>query len=126
MNFELEGTLIEIYKTQDISSTFKKREFVIEHKEESGGREFINTIKFQTVQDRCQTLDSFNINDRVKVSFSIKGRRLEKDGNVNYFNNLEAWRIESAAQTAPPQAPPEDLSVDDLPPLPEDYNDLPF
>jgi len=126
MNFELEGTLIEIYKTQDISSTFKKREFVIEHKEESGGREFINTIKFQTVQDRCQTLDSFNINDRVKVSFSIKGRRWEKDGNVNYFNNLEAWRIESAAQTAPPQAPPADLSVDDLPPLPEDYNDLPF
>lgn len=125
MNFELEGKLIEIYNTQEVTATFKKREFVIEHREESGGREFVNMIKFQIVQDRCQSLDNFKVNDPVKVSFSIKGRKWEKNGQVNYFNNLEAWRIESAAQAAP-QAPPPEISVNDLPPLPEDYNDLPF
>ncbi len=126
MNFELEGRLIEKYNTQEVTATFKKREFVIEHREDAGGREFINTIKFQTVQDRCAMLDNFNLNDLVKVSFSIKGRKWEKNGQINYFNNLEAWRIESSAPATPQQTPPQDISVDDLPPLPEDYNDLPF
>lgn len=126
MNFEMEGKLIEIYNTQEITATFKKREFVIEHREDANGREFINYIKFQIVQDRCQSLDNFKAGDSVKISFSIKGRKWEKNGQVNYFNNLEAWRIESVNQSVAPQAPPPELSVNDLPPLPEDYNDLPF
>ncbi|PID93348.1 MAG: hypothetical protein CSA95_08170 [Bacteroidetes bacterium] len=126
MNFELEGKLIAIYDTQEITSTFKKREFVLEHSEQINGRDFINTIKFQIVQDRCQQLDNFKVEDRVKVNFSIKGRRWEKNGQVNYFNNLEAWRIESAVKAESPQAPPPETSIDELPPLPDDFNDLPF
>ena len=129
MNFELTGTLIEKYDTQEVTSTFKKREFVLEHKEEASGREFINFIKFQAIQDRCQLLDNFNLNDSIKVSFSLKGRKWEKAGQVSYFTNLEAWRIESAAESAPKQqeqAQAKDISVNDLPPLPDDYNDLPF
>ena len=128
MNFELTGTLIEKYDTQEVTATFKKREFVLEHKEEASGREFVNFLKFQAVQDRCQLLDNFNLNDSIKVSFSLKGRKWEKAGQVSYFTNLEAWRIESAAaESAPkPQAPAKDISINDLPPLPEDYNDLPF
>ncbi|MFA7683136.1 MAG: DUF3127 domain-containing protein [Candidatus Dojkabacteria bacterium] len=125
MKYEISGKIIEIYETQDITASFKKREFVIEHREETGEREFINYIKFQAIQERCQLLDSLNLNDRVKVSFSLKGRKWEKAGQVSYFTNLEAWKIESAAESIP-SIPPPDTTINDLPPLPENYNDLPF
>ena len=43
---------------------------------------------------------SGNVNDSIKVTFNIKGRKWEKDGKVNYFNNLEAWKLEGASQDA--------------------------
>ncbi len=94
MSFELQGKLLEIYNTAEISATFKKREFVLERSESNVGRIFTDTIKFQLIQDKCQLLDSFQIGDEVKVSFNIKGTKWEKEGRVNYFNNLDAWRIE--------------------------------
>ena len=56
--------------------------------------EFTEHIKFQLTQDRCDILDRFNVNEQIKVTFNIKGRRWEKDGRVSYFTNLEAWKIE--------------------------------
>lgn len=94
MNFSLEGKLIEKYDVLQISETFKKREFVVETTENNSGREFVEQIKFQILQDRCEILDNYNIGQDVKVTFTIKGRRWEKDGKVNYFNNLDAWKIE--------------------------------
>ena len=38
-----------------------------------------------------------NVNEEVKISFNIRGRKWEKDGKVSYFTNLEAWRIEKVA-----------------------------
>ena len=31
----------------------------------------------------------------MKVSFNLRGRKWEKDGQVSYFTNLEAWRVEN-------------------------------
>jgi len=128
MSYELTGRLIEIYETQQISDRFRKREFVIEKQETgSGGYEFVETIKFQLVQDRCEALDQIEKGTEVKVHFNIKGRRWEKEGKVNYFNNLEAWRIEAAEDAV--QAPPPDLaggSMMDSPDGPEPPDDLPF
>jgi hypothetical protein len=122
MNFSLEGKLIEKFDVMQVTETFRKREFVVETSENSSGREFVEQIKFQTLQDRCDILDNYNIGQNVKVTFSIKGRRWEKEGNVNYFNNLDAWKIEPL-DSAPPL-------VDDIP-LPEyeemnESEDLPF
>nr|NQU92646.1 hypothetical protein [Bacteroidota bacterium] len=49
------------------------------------------------------------------------GRRWEKNGQVSYFNNLEAWKIEKMAVEGHAAPPPE---MDDIPPEPTD--DLPF
>lgn len=126
MSFELEGKLIEKYDTQQVTDKFRKREFVVEKTENSYGREFTETIKFQVTQDRCDLLDSFHVNDNIKVTFDIKGRRWEKNGTVNYFNNLEAWKLEGASGVADmPQAPPhtaDDFSVS----AEEGDDDLPF
>ena len=94
MTFTLEGKLIEKWDEVQITETFKKREFVVETTESNAGREFVEQIKFQILQDKCEMLENYNLNDQVKVSFSIKGRKWEKDGRGGYFVNLDAWRIE--------------------------------
>ena len=121
MSFEITGKLIEKYETAQVTERFRKREFVLEHKQNVGGNEFIDTIKFQLSQDRCEILDNMQIGDELKLSFNIRGRRWEKNGQVNYFNNLEAWKVEKTA-VEPESAPPPPM--DDIPPEPTD--DLPF
>lgn len=131
MNFDLQGVLIVKNDTQIISDKFKKREFVIEKKEMStNGFEFVDTIKFQLTQDKCSLLDKIQLGENIQVTFNIRGTKWEKNGQVSYFVNLDAWRIESAtgeqqasapvAKSAPstpppPAAPPVDTDLDDLP-----------
>ena len=95
--------------------------------EQGSTREFIEQIKFQVTQDRCDILDGYNLNDEVKVSFNIRGRKWEKEGKVSYFTNLDAWKVEKMAQEGVdsiPAAPP----VGEVPPpaTPEFNDDLPF
>ena len=94
MSFEINGRLYEKNDTVPVTDKFRKREFVIEKTESSNSGEFTELIKFQLTQDRCDILDRYNVNDEIKISFNIKGRKWEKDGKVSYFTNLEAWRIE--------------------------------
>ena len=126
MSFELAGKLIEKFDVQEISDTFRKREFIVEKTENQGGMEFTDQIKFQLTQDRCSIIDNINIQDEIRVNFNIRGRRWVKDGNVSYFTNLEAWRIEKIAEApGEPPPPPPILTDEDAPPL-EDFDDLPF
>ena len=126
MSFEINGRLIEKYNTIQVSDRFKKREFVIEKTESNGGMEFTDHIKFQLTQDRCNLIDSIEINDEIKVNFNIRGNKWERDGKVNYFTNLDAWRIEKVQQNQVDfnDAPPP--SLDDLPPETDEPDDLPF
>jgi hypothetical protein len=128
MSFEISGRLAERFETQKVSDRFQKREFVLEIKSTgNSGFEFVDLIKFQATQDKCSLLDQFRIDEEVKVSFNLRGRKWERDGQVSYFTNLEAWKIEKV-QSAPgqdslsipdapfPTQPPEDDSgIDDLP-----------
>ena len=94
MSFETTGKLIEVYPISEISDKFRKREFVIEQAESKNSFDFKDYIKFQVTQDKCSLPDHVKIGDMVKVSFNLRGRKWEKDGNVNYFTNLEAWKLE--------------------------------
>ncbi|MDD4178289.1 MAG: DUF3127 domain-containing protein [Bacteroidales bacterium] len=124
MSYEITGTLLEKYDAVQVTDRFRKREFVIEKRESVGPNEFIETIKFQLTQDKCEAIENIPVGQQIKVVFNIRGRRWEKNGQVSYFNNLEAWRVEplqqqsAPANTAPPPAmdeiPPEGPS-DDLP-----------
>lgn len=101
MSLEVTGKLLVKYDTMQVSDKFKKREFVLELAEEINGNVYTNYAKMQLVQNKCEIIDRFNTGDVVKVSFNIKGTRYEKDGKVNYFSNLDAWRVESANAAAP-------------------------
>ncbi len=124
MNFEISGSLILKEDITEISSKFRKREFVIEVTNERN-TDWNDFIKFQLTQDRCELIDPFNVGDQLKVSFNIRGRKWEKDGRVNYFSNLEAWRVEKAGDAPAAGAANPEYSSADIPPAGDD-EDLPF
>jgi Domain of unknown function (DUF3127) len=94
MGFDITGKFIAKFDIVQRTETFRTREFVVETNEDINGRTISNFIKFQCVQDRTAIVDRINIGDTVKVHFNIKGSRWEKNGQVNYITNLDAWRIE--------------------------------
>jgi len=98
MEFKLKGKLSEKFDTVQVTEKFKKREFVIATKEETGsGKTFVEEIKMQLIGDRCSSIDSIPVGSDIEVSFNIKGKRFEKDGKVSYFNNLDAWKVTTSA-----------------------------
>lgn len=122
-SFEIEGKLVVKYPTENKSSSFQAREFVIEA--DSGN--YPQFIKFQLVQERCALIEDFNEGDLIKVHFDLRGR----EWNGKYFTNLNAWRIERPAQqanSAPPPAAANDFpSANDEPSTSLEFeDDLPF
>lgn len=131
MSFEITGQLFEKFETQKVSDRFQKREFVLLVEENNGGRIFTDHIKFQLIQDKCDLIDPFNANDEIKVSFNLKGNKWEKNGQVSYFTNLDAWRVEagsaqsSNSDSADAPFPMEEPAMDTTDATP-DTDDLPF
>lgn len=133
MSFEITGKLHEIYPITIVSDKFKKREFVLEKTETKNNFDFTDYIKFQLVQDKCNLIDLFKKGDDVRISFNLRGRRWEKDGSVNFFTNLEAWKIEKSSVINPDpegrqDAPSENMELQksDIPFHSSEIDDLPF
>ncbi len=124
MNYEIIGVLIKKFDEYMITSTFTKKEFVIETRKEIGEKVFTENIKFQLVNDKCKLIDSFTEGEPIKVHFNIKGKKWEKDGKTSYFINLEAWKIEDEGQIG--TSVDEKINIDNIQPELEDDQDLPF
>ncbi len=90
MAFEVEGKLHRLFPTEQKSTSFMAREFVLEIPDGN----YPQLVKFQAVQDRCASLDSFREGERIKVSFDLRGR----EWNGKYFTNLNAWRVDKAGE----------------------------
>ena len=99
MPYEITGKVIEVMPVNQVSDKFRKREFVIEKKETGGSTVFIDYIKFQLVQDKCEMINESFLHDEIKVWFNIRGNKWERDGKVNYFTNLDAWKIERSSSS---------------------------
>lgn len=129
MSYEITGKLVAKYDTVQRTETFRTREFVIEKSEDIGGRMITNFVKLQSVQDRTSIIDRFNIGDELKVSFNIKGTKWEKNGNVNYITNLDAWRVELLQNSSSQQTQTVATTVEANNPIdkaPDFADDLPF
>ena len=129
--FKLQGTVKVLNSTVQVSEKFSKREFVVT---ESTGM-YPQDILFQSTQDKCALLDAVQIGDQVEVSFNLRGREwTSPQGEVKYFNTLEAWRIEKVGAAAPqgmPQGGPSAMNLDPIPASPamsteSADDDLPF
>ncbi len=91
---DITGILKVKNETQQVSEKFKKREFVIT----DNSSQYPQHISFQLTQDKCNLIDQYNVGAEIKVHFNLRGREwTSPQGEVRYFNTLEAWRIESSA-----------------------------
>ena len=123
-SFEIQGKLHKVFPSENKSSSFQAREFVIEV--ESG--QYSQFVKFQLTQDRCDLIDSFTEGEDIQVSFDLRGR--EWDGK--YFTNLNAWRLNrpsSTEKTDSPKPTVQDevlVTSDSEKNFSEQFDDLPF
>ena len=80
----IQGKLVEIFATQEVSEKFKKREFVVEYAENPTYPEY---IKLEVVNDKVSILDNYKAGDSVDVAFNLRRRSSpDKSGKVRYFN----------------------------------------
>lgn len=92
---EVTGILKVKFDTNVVSERFKKRDFVLTIEP---GSPYPQHVTFQLVQDKVNILDNFNVGDEVKVLFNLKGREwTSPQGEVKYFNTIDAWRMEKVA-----------------------------
>ncbi len=115
--FELEGTMKVIMDTVSFPSGFTKREFVVTEDDDR----YPQDIKFTVVKTNCSLLNSFKENDRVKVTFSLRGN-LYKD---RYYTDLQAFKLEKmevdGSSSEPIPQPADDFPVDTI-----SDDDMPF
>lgn len=95
--YKLTGTVKVVNSTVQVSEKFSKREFVVT---DSTGM-YPQDILFQATQDKCSLLDGVQSGEQIEVSFNLRGREwTSPQGEVKYFNTLEAWRIEKAGMNS--------------------------
>lgn len=88
MTYKATGRLHKIFATEQKSSSFSVRDFVIEVPDDK----FPQMVKFQLTQDKCALIDDYSEGDEICVDFDLRGR----EWNDKYFTNLNAWRIDLA------------------------------
>lgn len=126
---EVKGKIVELFQTQQVTDTFKKREFVLEFDENPQYPEF---VKFEMIQDKCGLLDNYQVGNEVTISFNLKGRKWnDPKGGVKYFNTLQAWRIQNASAEPQNAAPADQSGVEQMEEPgwineKEETDDLPF
>lgn len=128
--FKLTGTVKVVNDTVQVSEKFSKREFVIT----DSSSMYPQDILFQLTQDKCSMVDGINVNDSVEVSFNLRGREwVSPQGEVRYFNTLDAWRVEKVGQGGGiPQGGPSAMNLAPTPSAIEsatseqEDDDLPF
>jgi hypothetical protein len=88
---KLTGKIFRIMDTQNVSATYKKREFVLEVAENPA---FPQMIKLELSQDRCSVLDKFKLGQIVECDINLRGRIwINPQGVETFFNTIEAWKI---------------------------------
>lgn len=89
MAYEITGKIKLIQDEQTFASGFKKREMVVVVEDGKYPQE----INLEFVQDKIGLLEGLQSGQEVTVTFDIRGREY----NGRYFNNLQGWKITSAA-----------------------------
>lgn len=128
---EIEGKISlkqAVQSGQSARGPWAKQDFILEYMDGN----FPSSVCFTAWgDDKVNDLARFQVGDRVKVSFNIKGREY----NGRWYNDLRIWKITSA--DAPAQAPqgvsygarPEEApapTFEDIPAADGTEEDLPF
>ena len=87
--------------------------------EQADGR-FPNYVPVEFTQERCSLADGFKVGDEVEVTYRLRGRRWDRDGEAKYFVNVEAVDVRRLAQAGtagaePDSGPDSGVEDDDIP-----------
>lgn len=86
---ELQGKIKVINEVQEVTTSFKKREFVLTTQEQ-----YPQDILLEVTQDKVDLLNEFKEGEDVEVSINIRGKEwINPEGIARYFNTIQAWRI---------------------------------
>ena len=101
------GQTVAVPTNNQNGQPFYKRELILDASryDQFSGRKFENYPKFEFVGNNCTMLDQFQVGQAVTVSFVLSGRKVEKDGQVNYFTNITGYKVELYQRQQPVQQP---------------------
>jgi hypothetical protein len=102
MTTEIQGVLKLVTEKQQVSDKFTKREIVIVTDTET---QYPQPISIQLNQKLIDSIEQFQIGSFLKVSCNFRGREwFNASKNITqYFNTIEAWKIEKIEQSQPVQ-----------------------
>lgn len=93
---EVIGKIKVIGSTQEVSSSFKKRELVVTTDEQ-----YPQHILIEFAQDKCGILDKYQVGQNVKVGINLRGREwVNPQGETKYFNQIQGWKIEKNGEVS--------------------------
>ena len=129
-NLTLTGTLKNKSTVKQVSDNFSKIDFVVTDED----TQYPQHVSLQLTQDRTSLLDNVNEGDKITVSFNLRGREwTSPQGEVKYFNTLEAWKIEVVEKGVAPTSQPKSefdeytsKAVNAVVTNPADIDPLPF
>lgn len=82
---------IEATKNVGANQDFKIRELIVVTDEQ-----YPQTLSIQFIQGKCEELDKFQPEQKVKIDINLRGKETEKDGKKSVFNTIQGWRIATA------------------------------
>ena len=127
--YEYTGVVEEVFETKAVGANgFTKRDIVVGNDVDSPNR-YPNPVLFTFKKLNTSMLDGVNKGERVKITFTIDGRRWDGPNGVRYFTDLTGWKIEKLAVAAAGTAVPEPVTVPEAPiadPAGTDTENLPF
>src|SRR5690348_188851 len=94
----LEGKLHLKFDTVQKSEKFASRKFILESASNPMYPQF---LEIELSQDKCALLDPIKVGDKIEVAINLKGREwTSPQGEVKWFNSIEAWKIQKLEQKA--------------------------
>ncbi len=127
VTYDYTGVVEVIGDVQTFQSGFTKRDVVVGNDVDSQNK-YPNPVLFTFKKDRCTLVDAVKKGDRVKIQFTIDGRRWDGPNGTRYFTDLTGWKIEvlnadgTATEPVPVPQPAEAPADVDA----GDPDDLPF
>jgi hypothetical protein len=109
MTIEIKGTLKLVTDKQVVSDKFIKREIVVSIDNDTN---YPQPILIQLGQKILDVVDQFKAGQEIKASCNLRGRAWDNQtkGITQYFNSLEAWKVEAdgVGQSPTAQTPSQD------------------
>jgi hypothetical protein len=128
VTYDYTGVVEVIGETKAFGANgFTKRELVVGNDVDSPNK-YPNPVLFTFKKERCSLVDAVKQGDRVKVQFTIDGRRWDGPNGTRYFTDLTGWKIDvlnadgTATEPVPVPQPAEAPADVDA----GDPDDLPF